>query len=243
MLIELVYPSNISCIICNKSISKENIYSLCKDCFKELNFINDGCIKCGKTIINHAVEEIKVEQLLEGCHACLNKNYYFDKAIGCIEYDDLSKKIIFGFKYNNKTFMARYIANIIKDKLENESIEYDYILYVPLHRKRERKRGFNQSKIIANKLAKITDKKVIDCIYRNKNTLRLFKLANDERAKELKNAFKLSDDICICKNKKVLLIDDIFTTGSTANEISKLLKIRNIDTIYVCTFLTRINCY
>ncbi|MEG2344286.1 MAG: phosphoribosyltransferase family protein, partial [Acidaminococcaceae bacterium] len=71
----------------------------------------------------------------------------------------------------------------------------------------------------------------------------LFKLANDERAKELKNAFKLSDDIGICKNKKVLLIDDIFTTGSTVNEISKLLKIRNIDTIYVCTFLTRINCY
>lgn len=239
----LVYPDNIKCIICNRPISKKNTYSLCKDCFQELNFINDGCIKCGKTIINQAIEEIKVEQLLEGCSACLNKNYYFDKAIGCIEYDELSKKIVFGFKYNSKTFMAQYIANIIKDKLECENIKYDYILYVPLHKNRERKRGFNQSEIIANNLGKITEIKVLDCIARDKNTLRLFKLTNDERRKELKNAFILKNDIEVCKNKTILLVDDIFTTGSTVNEISKLLKMRNVSKVYVCTFLTRINCY
>lgn len=234
---------NISCIICNKPICKDNTYSLCKSCFEELNFINNGCIKCGKPIINESLESVKVEELLEGCTACLNRSYYFDKAIGCIEYDELSKKIIFGFKYNNKTFMSKYIATIINEKLSSEKIEFDYILYVPLHKSREKKRGFNQSKLIAKNLGEILNVEVINCIIRNKKTKRLFELKDRERIKELKNAFEMNSDIELCKNKKVLLIDDIFTTGSTVNEISKLLKINCVKNVYICTFLTRINCY
>ncbi len=173
----------------------------------------------------------------------MNRTYYFDKAIGCIEYDDLSKKIIFGLKYNKKTFMSRYIATIIKEKLYTEGIEFDYIMYVPLHKSREKKRGFNQSKLIAKNLGEILNVEVINCIVRNKKTRRLFKLRDRERIKEVKNAFATSSDIYICKNKKILLIDDIFTTGSTVNEISKLLKINYVKNIYVCTFLTRTNYY
>lgn len=173
----------------------------------------------------------------------MNRSYYFDKAIGCIEYDELSKKIIFGLKYNNKTFMSRYIATIIKEKLSSEGIEFDYIIYVPLHKSREKKRGFNQSKLIAKNLGEILNIEVINCTARNKKTKRLFELKDRERIKELKNAFVTKSDIDICKNKRVLLIDDIFTTGSTVNEISKLLKINCVKNVYVCTFLTRINCY
>ncbi|CEN77355.1 phosphoribosyl transferase [[Clostridium] sordellii] len=243
MFLEVLYPENIKCIICNKAIGKNNSYSLCKECFINLNFISDGCIKCGKSMINQIIEEFTQEQLLYGCPSCLNKSYYFDKAISCIEYDELSKKIVFGFKYNNKTFMSRYIANIINEKIYTEHINYDYILYVPLHKSRERKRGFNQARLISNELSKITNIEVLDIINRSKKTERLFKLKNEERTKELKNAFSTDDRIRICKNKKVLLIDDIFTTGSTVNEISKLLKINGVDKVYVCTFLTRINCY
>lgn len=139
--------------------------------------------------------------------------------------------------------MAKNIASIMKEKLDTQDIHYDYILYVPLHKKRERKRGFNQSKVIAKYLGKIDDVKVLDCIYRQKNTTKLFKLANEERSKELKNAFVFYNSINLCKNKNVLLVDDIFTTGSTANEISKMLKLRGVERIYVCTFLTKINCY
>ena len=72
--------------------------------------------------------------------------------------------------------MANYIASIIKDKLDSENIEYDYILYVPLHKNRERKRGFNQSQLIAKYLGSMTNTEVLNCIRRNKNTSRLFKL-------------------------------------------------------------------
>ena len=55
--LDFIYPENISCIICDKSIKKTNTYSICKSCFKEMNFIQDGCMKCGKPIIRHSIEK------------------------------------------------------------------------------------------------------------------------------------------------------------------------------------------
>ena len=139
--------------------------------------------------------------------------------------------------------MKSYIVEIMIDKLSIENINFDYILYVPLHKKRERKRGFNQSKIIANQLGKELGVEVLDILERSKNTRRLFELDEKERKKELKNVFKISKDIENYRNKNVLLIDDIFTTGSTVNEISKLLKLNGINEVYIFTFLTKVNSY
>lgn len=135
------------------------------------------------------------------------------------------------------------MVEIMIDKLSIENINFDYILYVPLHKKRERKRGFNQSKIIANQLGKELGVEVLDILERSKNTRRLFELDEKERKQELKNVFKISKDIENYTNKNILLIDDIFTTGSTVNEISKLLKLNGINEVYIFTFLTKVNSY
>ena len=139
--------------------------------------------------------------------------------------------------------MKSHMVEIMIDKLSIENINFDYILYVPLHKKRERKRGFNQSKIIANQLGKELGVEVLDILERSKNTRRLFELDEKERKQELKNVFKISKDIENYRNKNVLLIDDIFTTGSTVNEISKLLKLNGINEVYIFTFLTKVNSY
>lgn len=240
IFLEFIYPENITCIICNKPINKENTYSMCKNCFKELHFIKDGCIKCGKPIINHSLEKIDIA----GCSYCFSKNFYFDKSISCIEYTDFSKKIVFGLKYSNKTYMSKYIANIMKEKLDIESIKFDYILFVPLHKKRLKKRGFNQSQKIAKYLSKVIEIPVVDAIGRKKNTKRLYNLSKEERKKELKNVFIIKDIKQNLKNKNILLIDDIFTTGTTVNEISKILKLNDVNKVYVMSFLTKSNdCY
>ena len=237
LVLDFIYPKNISCILCNKPIKKINTYSLCKDCFKELNFIQDGCIKCGKPIIYHSLEKLDIC----GCSYCFNKSFYFDKAISCIVYSDISKSMILGFKYKNKTYMAKYISNIMKEKLDLENIKFDYITFVPLHKKRMRKRGFNQSEKIAKELEKMIDIPILDCIYRKSNTNRLYNLNRKERKIELKNAFLVKENINYANGKNILLIDDIFTTGSTVNEISKLLKLNNVNKIFVMTLLTKSN--
>lgn len=235
IFLDFLYPENISCILCNSPISKNTAYSMCKSCFNNINFILDGCIKCGKPIINYSLEE----QSIDRCSYCLNKGFYFDKVISCVEYTEISKKIIFGLKYNNKTYLSKYISIIMKEKLELENVKFDYILFVPLHKKRLRKRGFNQAEKIADNLSKIINIPVIDGIGRRYNTRRLYKLGKEDRVNELKNAFIIKNNIIDLKNKNVLLVDDIFTTGSTVNEISKVLKINGVNKIVVATFLTR----
>lgn len=233
--LELLYPDNISCIICNNPIKTTNTYSLCTSCFKELHFILDGCLKCGKPTINDSLGEIDTYN----CRYCKCKSFYFDRAISCIEYSEFSKKVVFGLKYNSKTYMSRYIATIMKERIELEPLEFDYILFVPLHKKRQRKRGFNQSEKIAKYLGEILGKDVLDIIVRTENTKRLYKLNKEERKKELKNVFELKEESFKLKNKNILLVDDIFTTGSTVNEISKILKLNNVNRVTVITFLTR----
>ena len=107
-ILEFIYPENISCILCDRPIQKNNTYSMCKECFTNIHFILDGCVKCGKPIVNYSLEP----QSIDGCGYCFNKTFYFDKAISCLEYDNLSKEIIFKFKYSNHTYMSKYIAPV-----------------------------------------------------------------------------------------------------------------------------------
>ena len=234
LLINYIYPKNISCIICDNPIKLSNSYSLCKDCYNNLHFILDGCNKCGKPILNFNFER---ESLIT-CNYCYNKTFYFDKVISCIAYDEISKKLILDYKYKNKTYLCRYIVNLMKEKFILENIKADYILYVPLHKKRLKKRGFNQSERIASRLSEVVDIPVLDCIERVKNTKRLYNMNKINREKELKNGFSIKENINLIKNKSIILIDDIFTTGSTVNEISKILKINGVNHICVFTLLT-----
>ncbi|MGL5693249.1 MAG: ComF family protein, partial [Peptostreptococcaceae bacterium] len=109
------------------------------------------------------------------------------------------------------------------------------------HKKRLKNRGFNQCEKIANYLSLKMGKSIIDCLYRKENTKRLYNLTRKQRQSELKNAFDVKNNIGLVKNKNILLIDDIFTTGSTVNEISKILKLNEVNKVYVITLLTKSN--
>lgn len=183
------------------------------------------------------VEEKKIEYTR--CKFCENKNFYFDRAISCIEYCDKSKVLVLSLKYYGNTYISRYIAQVMRDKLEFEQLSADYIIPVPLHKKRMRIRGFNQAEKIASYLSEYTNIPIIDCVKRNRNTKRLYALNKFQREKELKNAFEVKVDSEEIIGKRIILVDDIFTTGTTVNEISQKLKIYGVDEIMVLTFLTR----
>ena len=232
-----------------------------------MNFIKEECPVCGKPVVNKmefiegdkCEEELSVkndddytksrfknymenytdeDKVLKRCSFCKNKKFYFDRAVSCIEYCDRSKKMVFSLKYYDNTYISKNIADIMSEKLLFDGICADYILFVPLHKKRLKKRGFNQAEKIARYLGENTGIEVTDCVERIKNTKRLYKLDRGKREKEIKNGFKIKSDSENIIGKRIILIDDIFTTGTTTNEISKILKLYGVSDITVFTFLT-----
>ncbi|MEG0249664.1 MAG: ComF family protein [Peptostreptococcus sp.] len=240
-LIEKIYPKNLNCILCNMPISRKNKYSMCKSCFEKIIFIKNPCEKCGKAIINLSLDE---EVYIEACPYCKDKNFLFDRNISILEYGKLSKKLVFYLKYSKKTYISKIMAEMMFDSLSESNKlkmleEVDYIIYVPLSKKRFKQRGFNQSQKLAMYFSNMVGIDCVDMLIRNKDTKKLHKLNYKRRKKELKNVFSVDKKfINRIQDKNILLIDDIFTTGTTVDEISKILKLNGASNIISLTFLT-----
>ena len=220
------------CFSCRKIIGGEGF---CVDCWKNLRFIEKPyCFVCGRPI------NISDEMGLV-CGQCLKNKYYFDRNISVFVYNETIARVIFEFKFHEKTFLSKFFAKFLLKKLEElgEFCEkIDFITCVPLHTKRLRFRGYNQSLLLANDLAKITQ---IPCIYdmllKVKNTKTQVQLSYKKRKTNLLSAFILNKKYLeLIKGKNILLIDDVFTTGSTVNECSKVLKrVGRTNKVFVLT--------
>ena len=148
------------------------------------------------------------------------------------------RKVILDYKFNDKAYLYKTIANfLIKNKKFFEIIKsYDTIIPAPINNKRKKQRGYNQSYLLAREIAKkagITLEN--DSLYKTKNIIEQSKLNKEERQKNIKGAYELIYPEKL-ENKKILLLDDIYTTGSTANECCKILnkaKPKGIDVLTI----------
>ena len=114
---------------------------------------------------------------------------------------------------------------------------YDIIMPIPISKKRLKQRGYNQSSVFAKKVAKIL--KIVyfeNAILKMKNNQPQSSLSQEERVKNVQNVYKINEKyLQMLKNKKILLIDDIFTTGSTSNECSRILKSSQAKSVGIFT--------
>lgn len=194
MLLDIIYPP--VCGICDK-INKK---SLCK--------------KCEIKIKPYQINEIKKI-----------KNKSFDYQIKILKYENIIRDKIIDYKFNEKAYLYKTFAKII---LKNKKIygflkKYDIIMCVPMHIKKKMLRGYNQSELIAKELAKkLQIEKQFNNLVKIKDTKKQSTLTKEQRKTNLKNAFQIKNSEKV-KNKKVILFDDIYTTGSTVNEFSKYL--------------------
>jgi ComF family protein len=231
-LTELIFPHSIYCICCGNIIDESRPYALCNDCMEHFRWANEKtCCKCGKLLSENNRKEL--------CYNCQENIHYFDRGFTCAQYGIYEKKVIFNLKYKRKTYLSKIIAEIMYDRMLLEQIKYDIVIPVPIHWKRLKKRGFNQTELIAKYFVKLQNATLNSkCLVRTKQTDASKKLNPEERKLNLIDAFNINK-YCIgyIEGKNVLVIDDIYTTGATADAISKILKNAGVNKVYFLTFV------
>lgn len=227
-LLEKLYPSDITCFLCGREV-KEDKNGLCDKCAKEVEWNNKFCLKCGSPC----------KTMTDYCLHCQSHKKTFKIARAPFIYSEKIATAIQEYKYNNKRYLSKSFAKIMKnvfDKMTKEGIKIDLITYVPLFKDKQKKRGFNQSELIARELSKLTTIPLShNNLLRVKNTQTQTNLTYKERQKNLDNAFIIKDKSEF-KDKTILLIDDVLTTGSTADHCSIALKKAKAKDVYVLTF-------
>lgn len=223
--LNILYPAHIKCIFCGNEIEVKNEYDSCDECLSSLPKIEkDYCLKCGSQ---------QVEDFVGTCLSCKKTNYSFEYARSVFKYADNVQNAILKLKFGSGKYLLRPLSAYMRDCLTKLNWEYDYITFVPMHPTAFKKRGYNQSEEFAKILSEYLNKPVIDAFQKVKSTKNQAQLSSSERKTNLKDAFKLK--IKNCSNKSYLIIDDVFTTGSTTNELAKLLKSHKASKVYVFT--------
>ena len=164
---------------------------------------------------------------------------YFDEHLYIFLYQGIIRRMILDYKFNEESYLYKTFVNfLLKNKNFFEKLEkYDTIIPVPISNKRLKSRGYNQSLLLAREISRNTSfnlKLQTDCLFKVKDIIEQSKLNKEERAKNIQGVYKLFNEESLY-NKKILLVDDIFTTGSTVNECSKVLRKANPKTIGIFT--------
>lgn len=188
------------------------------------------CKECEKSIKEYYIEQkVFVKDI--------RSKYKMCKTMHLLKYEGLVRKLLIDYKFNDKSYLYKTFCEIIKnDKKTLDFIKsYDIIIPVPIHKKRMKTRGYNQSELIARELAKICGNKMYtDVLIKIKNNKAQSTLNKEERENNAKNVYKL------CKlekinNKKVLILDDIYTTGATVKECALELSKATVKEIGIFT--------
>lgn len=186
------------------------------ECKKLLQYVKEPrCKKCGKPIE-------RMEQ--EYCYDCAKKRHFYIQGAAVWVYNEPMKKSIYQFKYHNKREYADfYVQEIVREygKLIREW-GADVLIPIPLHSSRKRKRGFNQAELLSRKLGQVFNIPVDEkSLKRVKKTVPQRELDDKSRMHNIKNAFKICENKV--KLKYIILVDDIYTTGSTIEEAARVL--------------------
>lgn len=220
------------CQSCGEKTGNEN-QNICGACLKKIKKrVPPFCIKCGKSL-EGALDS------REACSDCKDTNPFFDKANSVFYYNGIMKKLVHNFKYQKMTTLSKEFGNWISSFIKQDSIEedYDLILSIPMHSARLLKREINPSHILGRNLSKKLGVPYSGKILKKiKNTPAQTGLKRNERIDNIKESFSVRKNrLPHVASKNILLVDDLFTTGSTVNECAKALKENGAKNIQVIT--------
>jgi ComF family protein len=226
MLDTLLPPA---CLACDAPVEKEGQF--CLSCFRSANFITAPFCKCCGVPLPFA-ETCGAEQL---CAACIANAPSFTQACAALRYDETSRRLILPLKYADHIEAVKGLAELMRRPGEALLQAANLVVPVPLHVSRLRTRKFNQAALLAIALARLTGRPLgVDALIRTKPTVPLEGLGRAARHAELTDAIALRPSVDVAA-KRVLLIDDVMTSGATANACAKALLAAGASRVDVLT--------
>lgn len=218
----LLFPRR--CPVCHEVVEEPGKL-VCSICSTRLPYVKEPfCRKCGKPLLTEEREY---------CQDCVRKPHGFRQGRAPFVYDRVMRQSIARFKYGGRREYAAFYAEEILRRCAREALLWkaEAFLPIPLHPKKRRKRGYNQAELLARELSRRSGIPVDkNLLLRVKNTRAQKELNDRERRENLKNAFALQKGSV--PYRTVILVDDIYTTGSTMDEAARVLRGNGVQTIY-----------
>jgi ComF family protein len=207
-ILDFLFPKK--CAGCQK----EGLW-LCDQCFEKIVFVKaPACPFCNRLTSKG-----------QFCSRCRGKTFLTGVITSAHYEEGPLKEAIHHYKYNRIRDLVEKLAEIMVRRLEEGFPNGRLVLVpVPLHPKREAERGFNQARELAKKISEYFDITFVECLKRERYTLPQVEKTGAERRTNVINAFVLEKDISQIKDKTVLLVDDVFTTGATLSECARKLR-------------------
>lgn len=211
-VMDLLFPSALYCICCGNLIDETRTYHLCDHCLSHIRW--DG-------------SDVRSIRGL--------------KTLSCTRYGLYERSLVFALKYNGRKYIARELAEMMRDRLILAEAEFDVIVPVPMFSEKERRRGFNHAALMGGYLGTLTGKPCFaHGLLRTSDTLPMRGLGPSERRSNVKDKFACNEKyVTMLKGKRVLLLDDFYTTGSTAGECFRALKTAEPKDVLFLAFAAR----
>ncbi|MEI6349614.1 MAG: ComF family protein [Verrucomicrobiota bacterium] len=225
--LNLLYPPH--CTIClTETAAGEH---LCEACLRELPRIEAPCCQvCSEPFSGQIDGEFT-------CPNCAERKFHFKCAVASYRSTKVVRELIHRFKYNRKFYLRHILAEWLADNLADprlQSPSIDRIVPVPLHAARRRERGFNQAGVLAELLSNKSGIPLSDCVRRIRYTTTQTRYDRQTRMQNLRDAFSLRKSADV-QGLHLLLIDDVFTTGSTVDECAAVLMAAGAASVRVAT--------
>jgi competence protein ComFC len=231
-ILDLIYPR--WCLACGLSLQATQHFYVCPDCIRKIDYIppDEACPRCGHALGPYR-QNIKNQIACPDCRG--NGLTFIKQVIAVGKYDNILRNLILQFKYGSERLLAAPLAALLIERLKTSGIinQIDIIIPVPLHVKRLKTRGFNQAELVAQYISRAYKTPFsVDNLIRIKDITPQAALPRQARLTNPQNAFALKKPAEIRK-KNILLIDDVLTTGATAQEIARVLREAGANHIYV----------
>lgn len=229
-ILELIYPSK--CPFCGEIVSAGKKHStehngICKACREKLPYIGEvRCMCCGKPLTDPAEEY---------CYDCTRQKHLFADGKSLWVHKDAVENAVYAMKYQNRRIYGQTFGKEMAEHFLSYLWErkITLIVPVPLHSRRKRKRGFNQAEIVAKVLSENTGIAMdAGAVKRIKATSPQKELGDKGRKRNIRGAFAVQKNV---KGENIVLIDDIYTTGSTLDEAARVLKKAGAENVYFLT--------